>query len=119
MNYYDAREMSDAQGKSSGLFHYTAQNDDRIFPVGYCAQGCVGHATPDEAREHYRIYLLDSAKYDGMLQGEQRQCEVCGLWIQTYAHIPLNMEAHFLCNEHLNRETLDTVMHRVKQIISS
>lgn len=119
MNYYDAREKADAKGNPSGRWHYTAQNDNRVFPVGYCAQGCPGHATPEEAREHYRLYLLDNAKYDGKIQGEQRKCEVCGLWVQTYASIPLNMEMHFLCDEHCNRETLDTVMHRVHQIISS
>ena len=119
MNYYDAHEMRNEQGDPGGLWHYTLENDGRIMPVGYCAQDCLGHTTPEEAREHYRLYLLDNAKYDGMLQGEQRQCEICGLWTQSYAHIPLNMEAHFLCEEHLNRETLDTVMYRVKQIISS
>jgi hypothetical protein len=119
MNYCDAREMRDEKVAPSGLWHYTAQNDNRIFPVGYCAQGCEGHATPEEAREHYRLYLLDNAKYDGTLQGEQRQCEVCGLWTQATAYMPLNMERHILCNEHCNRETLDTVMHRVGQIISS
>ena len=119
MNYYDAREMSDRQGDPRGLWHYTAQNDDRIFPVGYCAQGCAGHATPEEAREHYRIYLLDNAQYDHTMHQEQRKCEVCGSWTQGYASIPLNMEQHILCNEHRNRETLDRVMHRVAQIISS
>ena len=119
MNYYDARELAGVDGQSSGLFHYTAQNDDRIFPVGYCAQGCAGHATPEEAREHYRLYLLDNARYDGELLSEKRKCETCGEWTQTYASIPLNMETHILCDEHCNRETLDTVMHRVGQIISS
>ena len=119
MNYYDAREMKNVEGNPGGLWHYTAENDNRIFPVGYCAQGCIGHVTPEEAREHYRLYLLDNAKYDGMLQREQRQCEVCSLWTQSYAHIPPNMEMHFLCNEHCNRDTLDTVMRRVGQIISS
>ncbi len=119
MNYYDAREISGEKGTSSGLWHYTAQNDGRIFPVGYCAQECVGHPTPEEAREHYRLYLLDSAQYDGMMQDEQRKCEVCKKWTQYYAYIPLAMTKHILCNEHCNRETLDTVMHRVGQIIAS
>jgi hypothetical protein len=120
MNYYDAREMRNTQGDPGGLWHYTLQNDDRIYPVGYCAQGCAGHATPEEAREHYRLYLLDNARYDdGVMIDEMRKCEVCGEWTMFYAHIPLNMERHILCDEHRNRETLDRVMHRVKQIISS
>jgi len=119
MNYYDAREMRDTKGDPGGLWHYTAENDERIFPVGYCAQGCPGHATPEEAREHYRLYLLDNARYDGALTNEKRKCEMCSEWTQDYAYIPLSMEIHILCDEHRNRETLDTVMHRVARIVSS
>ena len=119
MNYYDAREKADVDGNPSGLWHFTIQNDNHIFPVGYCAQGCSGHATPEEAREHYRLYLLDSARYDGVTMDEMRKCEVCGDWTLFYAHIPQSMERHTLCDAHRNRETLDTVMHRVKQITSS
>lgn len=115
MNYYDAREKADAVGKPTGLYHYTAQNDSHIYAVGYCAQDCPGHPTPDEAREHFRLYLLDNARYDGVL----RECEVCSAWTQGYAHIPLAMERHILCDEHRSRETLDKVMHRVHQIIAS
>jgi hypothetical protein len=119
MNYYDAREKMDAQGNPSGIWHYTAQNDDYVYPVGYCAQDCPGHATPEEAREHYRLYLLDTARYDGVSKDEQRKCEKCGEWTQGYVHIPLSMERHVLCDNHRNRETLDAVMHRVGQSMSS
>lgn len=118
MNMYEALQMRDAEG-NSGLWHYTVTNDDRTLPVGYCAQNCPGHATPDEAREHYRLYLLDHATYDGFLNDEQRRCERCGKWTQHYASIPINMERHILCDEHCNRETLDVVMHRVGQAVGS
>lgn len=119
MNYYDAREMAGEQGKPSGIWHYTAENDGRIFPVGYCAQGCAGHATPEEAREHYRLYLLDNANYEDRLVSTQQKCEVCGEWTQGIASIPVNMESHVLCDEHRNRETLDKIMYRVGHIVSS
>lgn len=119
VNYYDAREKADANGKPSGTWHYTVRNDDRIHPVGYCAQNCPGHSTPDEAREHYRLYLVDSATYNGVLQGEQRECESCKDWTQGYASIPINMERHILCDKHRNHETLNQLIHPVGQIVSS
>lgn len=119
MNYYDAREMRQEDGTPSGRWHYTAQHDNAVFPVGYCAQSCPGHASPEEAREHYRRYLLDSARYDGFLAEEQRRCEACGAWTQGDAYIPLVMERHVLCEEHRTREVLDQVMSRVGQMALS
>lgn len=119
MNYYAAREMQDSQGNPSGLWHYTVANDDRVYPVGYCAQECAGHATPEEAQEHYRLYLLDNARYDGVRTNEQKKCAVCGAWTQRFASIPMVMEIYVLCDDHCNRETLDMVMHRVGQSIES
>lgn len=41
MNYYGPRER-----KSDGRFDYTCQNDDRVWPVGYCVAPRVW--TPDD-----------------------------------------------------------------------
>lgn len=117
MNYYQPRELL-KDGKPTGLWHYTCRNDDRVWPVGYCAQDCPGHATPEEAREHYRQYLLDNARYDGYLRDEQRKCEICGAWTQRYAEGP-HIFMHVLCDEHCNREGLSQVIGTMGDIISS
>ena len=49
MNYYQARELRDADGKGTGLWHYTVRNDDRIWATGYCSPwetcpACKGNA---------------------------------------------------------------------------
>jgi hypothetical protein len=119
MNYYAAREKMAKDGSGTGLWHYTVQNDDHIYPVGYCAQNCAGHGSVEEACNHYRLYLLDLARYDGTLRDTQRKCEICGYWTQTYAYIPKAMETHYLCTEHLNRDALDSVMHQVQYSIES
>lgn len=110
MNYYTAKELQRADGEHSGLFHYTCTNDGRTYPVGYCSGNCEGHPTADEAREHYKKYLLDQAKYDAKLSDMQRPCEVCGEWTQLCAEIAFEMELHPLCDAHRNREELSKLV---------
>lgn len=64
MNYYQPREMTE-NGKGIGKFRFTCRNDKQIWAVGYCAEDCPGHATPEEAREHYLKYLLDGIEIKG------------------------------------------------------
>jgi hypothetical protein len=106
VNYYQAQELA-KDGKPSGIWHYTCQNDRRIWPVGYCADGCAGHATAEEAQEHYRQWQLDTAKYDGRIAHQQQRCQVCDAWTQGYASIEPGMTHMFiLCDEHRNRDEL-------------
>jgi hypothetical protein len=119
MNYYQARELRTADGKPAGLWHFTCQNDNRIWPVGYCAQGCVGHDTPEGAQEHYRQYLLDTARYDGRMSGQQRACRVCGAWTQRFAETEAGTSLYVLCDEHCNRESLETLVKAPEWITSS
>lgn len=118
MNYYQPKELADEAGKPTGVWHYTCTNDHKTWPTGYCAQGCTGHATPDEAREHYRQYLLDTADFDGRLgqsstSRTERKCEAdgCDVWTDRFASVgPGRMEMHFLCDQHRNRENLDPLV---------
>jgi len=64
MNYYQPRELT-RDGKGIGKYHFTCKNDNQVWPVGYCADGCEGHDTEDAAREHYRQYLVDGITIDG------------------------------------------------------
>lgn len=115
MNYYQPRELKDKDGNPSGIWHYTCMNDGRIWAVGYCAQGCPGHDTKDGAYEHQRQYELDNARYNGKLGNEhhreERKCEICGEWTDGYASVGMGgMERYILCDQHRNRESLDTLV---------
>lgn len=70
MNYDQPRQLE------SGGWHYTSQNDDRVWPVGYCADHRdAPHATEDEARACYARYLLEQrTMLDGTL-GDWNPCE--------------------------------------------
>lgn len=115
MNYYQAR-----QRKSDMLWHYTCQNDNNIWSVGYCGHECDGHATKEEAEAHYRAYVLDTADYERRLLNTQRRCEVCEAWTDRVALSGVGMaESHVLCDAHCNREGLNQVLPEQREIISS
>jgi ferredoxin len=104
MNYYQALKLAD-----TGLYHYTCTNGNHSYAVGYCASGCPGHATPEEAFEHYRQYILDTrVNYDGLDQNTQRKCAVCGEWTQHFALV--ESRRYPLCDAHRNREELDKLV---------
>jgi hypothetical protein len=107
VNYYAAREIADSDGVGTGLYRYTCYNR-RIgtFAVGYCAQGCPGHPTKEDACEHQKQYLLDTTlRLDNQMAGMQQQCIVdgCGEWTQKYALVDHTTQ-YVLCDEHRTRE---------------
>ena len=66
-------------GKPTGKYHYTCRNDNRIWPVGLCAEGCPGHATPEEASEHWRAYLIQGIEFNKITQEwPKEKCEAEG-----------------------------------------
>lgn len=115
MNYYQARQQ-----KEGLLWHYTVMNDHQIWPVGYCAQGCAGHQTKQEAEAHYREYVLDNFSFDGRMSNEMRKCEICQAWTDRIAQGGIgNTDIHVLCDEHRTRAWLATVLPDQSEIISS
>ncbi len=117
MNYYQAREIL-KDGEPSGKWHYTVWNDNRIMPVGYCAQGCEGHETREGAYEHQTAYLLDhQTRYDGEWAGTQYQCMVCKTWTSKFASV--DHQKFTLCDEHRNREQVAKLFGTVADAISS
>lgn len=111
MNYYMTRELLGPDGKGAGLWKYTCKNDEQIWPVGYCAADCPGHATAEEARAHQKEYELDHARY---VQHEDvrdpdllHRCQICGCFTAGYASWgPSGMSLAYLCAEHCKREEL-------------
>lgn len=117
MNYYEARQIKTPDGQPSGLWHYTQMNDGRIWPTGYCAEGCPGHPTPEEAQEHQRQYLLDHARYDRRMSNQMRRCRACDAYTDRYVEV--NGEPYVLCDAHHNRESLDTLVKCPERSMSS
>lgn len=122
MNYYQAREALDADGKPSGLWRYTVRNDDRIHAVGYCAQGCPGHDSEEGAYAHQREYELDNARFNGEWAGAWYICaaEGCEALTNRFASIgPGLMQTFTLCDDHRNRDGLAAVYTGPGMVMSS
>lgn len=122
MRYYAAREIQ-RDGKATGLWHYTVRHDEAIFPVGYCADGCPGHATPEEACDHQKQWDLDHARFhrgsDLPEPDALYRCKVCRAFTAGYAtYGPGQMSLVTLCDEHCNRQALAGLI-RVGERVSS
>lgn len=114
MNYYAARQVE--VGPNAGRWHYTCRNDDRIWPVGLCQDGCHGHASPEEAQEHYRRYLLGLMKKRGPKEQEwpKEKCclKECNSEAKYLIDCPGHMGMHFeVCEAH---NFVDAIAHLVK-----
>jgi hypothetical protein len=109
MIHYKAFEKADDH-----LWHYCVKSDGRIWPVGYCAQGCPGHETQEGAEEHYKAYLVDSAKHQleaSRPHAAARKCEVCETYTRGLSVTgPSFLEVHALCDTHNNHEGLTQVL---------
>ena len=109
---------------------YTRNN----YPTGYCAEyreidtevipvsesqlaewretshkhHTEGHETEAEACECYKQYILDHhLRLNLKMSDEQRKCEVCQAWTQSYADA--QMRIFTLCDKHNNRETVESL----------
>ena len=98
VNYDEPRQKAD------GKWHFTTMNDKVIRPIGNCAEECEGHATADEAREHYRDYVLDRARF-GVEMQRAMKCRECGEDTHLAAtFFPMGIAP--LCGDHHEKEYL-------------
>lgn len=119
MNYYEAREIKDKDGlKGTGLYHFTVMRDGAVWPVGRCADGCPGHATKEEACEHYRQYIIHDMPWSvSQDPNTQHKCGICSRWTMDYYwHSTYIFK---LCREHQNKESLEELMPEIGTIVSS
>ncbi len=79
MNYYEARELVDENGKGTGQFHYTVRNDDRIYPVGYCSTYMEPSDDPYWTEEAKAEHRSRKDKYHGP-KGHDSKIEACNCY---------------------------------------
>lgn len=102
------QQVLDHAGRNTGRWAYTCSYAGRSFHIGYCSKTCF-HLSPEEAEEHYRAYVLDTARFDGHWAGVEYRCELCGAWTSRFAQT--DVYALFrLCPMHLNRAGLEAVL---------
>jgi len=115
------RYQAPAQRRTDGLWHYVSMNSEGTggHPIGHCADCCPGHATAEQAAEHYRQYLLDNLRFQDDLQdpGTLHKCEApdCPNFTSGSGH-PVGTHApRSLCASHRNRETFEKILGPVGQ----
>jgi len=112
MNYYQARKRL-----SDNRWAFTCRKDERIWAVGYCANG-HDHATKEEAEACYATYLIETKlTLDGKLSDQMLKCKECGVYTDRYAEIDGTMLV--LCDQHRNLETVKKHWSPPTEITSS
>ncbi len=114
MRYLQAREVLDYDGKRVGKWHYTEKYRDTVRAIGYCANGCPGHATAEGAAEHYKQYMLDIASYENQRWECEEPCRICGAATLGLVNIPGHHLPVTLCDTHRNRDGLSQALGQVE-----
>lgn len=107
MNYDEAREVADKDGKPTGIWHWTSRNDREIRIALPCTAECR-HETRESAELHFYEWSLQRVEeYD--MKDRQLKCKVCGEWT-TKGLSQLDFQSYPfaapLCEEHRTIEHL-------------
>ena len=106
MNYCEARQRDDG----SGLWDWTTKNDNYVWRSAPCTEECK-HTSADEACKHFYEYCLGQVVVH-TTSDAQYKCAICGTWTSKSlgnAHLGYVFSPVFLCEAHLNRESLVSV----------
>lgn len=90
-------------------------DDKGVLPVD---DPCSGHATEEEACEHYRRYILDTSVTFHSWDNQKKKCLVCGEWTQKFALVDTYTE-YDLCPDHCNLEEVEKLYPKVGTSIHS
>ena len=90
------------------------------YPVGYCAEDCLGHDTKEEAVSHYTQYQLDKTiHFSKSNLNCPKPCMVCKEPTVKFAEIGSGIgQFYILCEKHFNREELEK-LHKVPETFIS
>jgi hypothetical protein len=81
--------------------------------AGYCATGCAGHSSREEALAHYLQFQLDR-EADLWLdrRSSPGECEICGEPTTLRARLGRDTKLFVLCRKHQSTSSLQTLFHR-------
>ena len=81
--------------------------------IGYCARGCVGHPSSEDALAHYLTYQLDR-EVDLWLERRSASlaCEICAEPTTLRARLGRENKLSVLCREHQSTASLRTLFLR-------
>ena len=100
-------------GAYTGKWFAIILESQRTRRAGYCARGCPGHGSSEEALAHYLQFQLDC---ESDLWLERRslasECEICGEVTTLRARLGRNTKLFVLCRKHQSSSSLQTLFQR-------
>jgi hypothetical protein len=115
MWYFAAREIT-KDGKPVGLYHFTSMHDGLVTAEGYCAMGCDGHTTAEEACEHYRQYMLKEGKWHKLnYENIIFHCKICGAWTNCSMSLGWAMSNFDLCPLHQDMSYIEQLLSPIHE----
>ena len=80
--------------------------------TGYCALGCVGHASAEAALAHHLQYQLDRETALWLdRRTPARLCEICGEQTTLRARLGRDTTLFVLCHKHQSTKSLEKLFH--------
>jgi hypothetical protein len=99
-------------GADAGKWYAVVIERQAVRRAGYCAIGCSGHPSSDEALAHYLQYQLDRQTDLWLERRSAQDCEVCGDPTTMRARLGRNTKLFVLCQEHQSTHSLQTVLRQ-------
>jgi hypothetical protein len=100
-------------GDDTGRWFTVVLEHKAIRRIGYCALGCVGHDSADDALAHHLQYQLDRETdlwLDRRTLGGQ--CEVCGEHTTLHARLGRGTKLFRLCHAHHTTSSLKVLFRK-------
>ena len=94
-------------GVDAGRWYAVVVERQGVRRTGYCALGCPGHDTSEDALAHHLQYQLDR-ETDLWLERRDspRDCEICGERTTLRARLGRDTRPFVLCREHQSTSSL-------------
>ena len=94
-------------GADAGKWYAVVIDRQTVRRAGYCALGCSGHASSDDALAHHLQYQLDR-ETDLWLERRDapRDCELCGARTTLRARLGRDTRLFVLCRVHQSTSSL-------------
>lgn len=100
-------------GADVGKWYTVVIERQGIRRAGYCAQGCSGHDSSEEALAHHLRYQLDRETDLWLVRpATPRNCEICGERTTLRARLGRGTPLFVLCEQHQSTNSLQKLIQQ-------
>ena len=99
-------------GADTGKWYAVEISGQAVRRAGYCAAGCFGHESSDEALAHHLQYQLDRETDLWLQRRVAQDCEICGDPTTLRARLGRNTKLFVLCRQHQSTHSLQKVVQQ-------